>query len=195
MPSGGDDFRFPLRAARAEEVDGFVMGVGQTYRYDDMSYAYVDLREDEARDVELFQSHLAAFLYFRFIIAVFGVLQLIGGSRPSAFKFDFGSQYPFGGELIVESDHEAGNGDGIAVRLFVSRVAAPIPVDAVIFEISHHFTISTHAEFLVSAAAVFASLGRNTTKGCQDGQCGGQQIFLLVHLIIVFSIFLLFSLF
>ena len=52
-----------------------------------------------------------------------------------------------------------------------------------------------YREFLVSAAAVFASLGRNTTKGCQDGQCGGQQIFLLVHLIIVFSIFLPFSLF
>ena len=195
MPSTGDDFRFPLRTARTEEIDGFVMGVGQTYRYDDMSYAYVDLGEDEARDVELFQGYFTAFFYFCFIFTVFAVLQFVSSSRSSAFKFDFGSQYPFGCEFIVESNHEAGNGDSIAIRLGIPYFAAPIPVDTVIFEVSHHFTISAHAEFLVSAAAVFASLGRNTTKGCQDGQCGGQQIFLLVHLIIVFSIFLPFSLF
>ena len=91
MPSGGDDFRFPFRAARSEEIDGFVVGIGQADWHNQVAYPHVDFRKDEACDVELFQSHFAAFFYFRFVIAVFAVFQFVGCSRSSAFKFDFGS--------------------------------------------------------------------------------------------------------
>ena len=89
MPSGGDDFRFPFRAARSEEIDGFVVGIGQADWHNQVAYPHVDFRKDEACDVELFQSNFTAFFNFHFVFSVFCVFYLIGTSRTSSLKFYF----------------------------------------------------------------------------------------------------------
>ena len=116
---------------------------------------------DEARDVELLQGHFAALLQFGLVFAVLRVLQFEGCARAAGLELYLRAQYPFGRELVVKGQHEAGDGDGVAMRPAVAVVAAVEAIDAVVLEGGHHFTIAAHAEFLV----IVPGRGRNLLLG------------------------------
>ena len=167
VPRGRQDGGLALGTHGAEEVDGFVVGIGQADRQHHVADADVEGGMDEARDVELLQSHFTALLQFGLVFAVLGVLQFEGRARAAGLKLDLCAQYPFGVELIVKGQHKAGDGDGVAVRLAVAVVAAVEAVDTVILESGHHFAIAAHAELLV----IIFGRGRDLLLGLLHQTC------------------------
>ena len=80
-----------------------MMVVGQSYRYNHVSETQIDVLINETGDMKLFQSYFTAFFNLCFIFAVlFKPFNFASRSRTSVFKFDFGTQYPFGGEFIIK---------------------------------------------------------------------------------------------
>ena len=137
------------------------MGVGQANGQYHVADADIEGGMDEARDVELLQGNLAALLQLGLVFAVLRVLQFEGCARAAGLKLYLRAQYPFGRELVIKGQDEAGDGDGVAMRPAVAVVAAVEAVDAVVLEGSHHFTIAAHAEFLV----IVLGRGRNLLLG------------------------------
>ena len=100
--------------------------------------------------MELFQGHLAAFLNLGFIFAVLAVLDFDCRAYAAGFKLDFGAEYPFLVELVVEREHEARDGDGIAVGLGVAGGSAGKAVDAVVHELGEHLAVAAETEAVVA---------------------------------------------
>ena len=104
----GQDGGLTLGAHRAEEVDGFVVGIGQTDRYNHVTGTNVEGRMDETRDMELLQGHFTALLQLNLAFAVLGGFQLHGLARTAGLELYLSAQYPLGVELIVKSQHKTG---------------------------------------------------------------------------------------
>ena len=126
------------------------MRIGKSDGYNHMSGTDIKSRMYQTCNMELLQSDLAAFLYFRFVFSILGVLQLYGRTCTAGFKFYFSPQYPLGIELIIECQYETRDGDRITVVVRISSIAAKETVDAVILKTGYHFSISAETEFLVA---------------------------------------------
>ena len=74
-----------------------------------MSDAHIESWNNEPGYMELFKSYFSAFLYLGLVFAILTVFKFYCGTNSSGFKFYFGSENPFGIELIGESQNEAGN--------------------------------------------------------------------------------------
>ena len=109
MPGGWKQRGLGLRPCRAEEIYRFVMGVCETDRHYQMSDAHIESWNNEPGYMELFKSYFSAFLYLGLVFAILTVFKFYCGTNSSGFKFYFGSENPFGIELIGESQNEAGN--------------------------------------------------------------------------------------
>ena len=150
MPSAGDDGGLALWARRAEEVDGLVVRIGETYGDDEMTSTDVELRDDHPSDMKLLQCDLTTFLYFRLVFAVFGVLQFVGCTCATIFKLNLGTQDPLWRELVVESQYEAGDGYRVVVLLGIAFLVTIETVNAIILEISNHLAIAAKTESVVT---------------------------------------------
>ena len=149
MPGGRNHCGLALRTRGSEEVDGFVVLVGEAHREYHVTGTHVEGGVNETGDVELLESYFTALFDFGFVFAVFGVLNLVGCSYAARLKFDLGTENPFGVELIVEGEDEAGNGDGVAAFLAVAVATAVEAVYSVVLEAGYHFAVTAEAELLV----------------------------------------------
>ena len=130
------------------------MCIGQPHRHNHVSCPYIEGRVNEPGDMELFQGNLPAFFHFRFIFAVFRVLQLHGRPGSSGFKFDFCAQNPFRSKLIIQCQHKARNRNRVPMVTGVSIGITVITIDAIILKTGHSFSIASQTEtgifFIVS---------------------------------------------
>ena len=124
VPGGRKNGGFAFRTVGSEKVNGLVMRIGKSDGHNHMSGTDIKSRMYQACNMELLQSDLAAFLYFRFVLSILGVLQLYGRTCTAGFKFYFSPQYPLGIELIIECQYETRDGDRITVVVRISSIAA-----------------------------------------------------------------------
>jgi hypothetical protein len=101
MPGRWQDGGFTLRSHCAEEINRLMMCIGQSHRHNHVSRPHIESRMNKTGDMKLLQGHFSPFFHFRFIFAVFRVLQLHGRPGSSGFKFDFCAQNPFRSKLII----------------------------------------------------------------------------------------------
>ena len=94
--------------------------------------------------MELLESHLAPFLYLRLILAVLISFEFDGGACSPGLEFYLGAEYPFRGELIVESESEARYGYSVSVVFRASLLLET--VDAIVLERGHYLSVASEAE-------------------------------------------------
>ena len=150
MPGRWQDGGFALRSHCAEEIYRLVMCIGQSHRHDKMSCPYIESRMNKTSDMKLLQGHFSPFFHFRFIFAVFRVLQLHGRPGSSGFKFDFCAQNPFRSKFIIHCQHKARNGNRVPMVTGVSIGITVITIDAIILETGHSFSIASHTKTGIS---------------------------------------------
>ena len=91
VPGGREDGVLTLRAVDREEIEGFVMGIVQTDRYDDVSCTDVCPFGERLLNPELLQLYLTAFLCLLFPFSAFLVLFLIGDAITTMLELNLGA--------------------------------------------------------------------------------------------------------
>ncbi len=137
-----------------------MMFVGKSYRNNQMTCTDIEFRYNQTGNMELLQCHLATFLYFCLIFSVFGILQLVGGTSATIFKFDLCSENPFRCELIVKSQYKTRNRNRIVVLFCISFAVTIETVYSIILEVGHHLSIAAKTEFLITYSIWFCRLYR-----------------------------------
>ena len=74
MPGTGDYRHLSLRTRRSEEINGFMMFIRQSDRYDEMTNSDVKRRNDQTCDMKLLQGNFTTLLNLRLIFAVLCIL-------------------------------------------------------------------------------------------------------------------------
>ena len=74
MPGGGENGCFSLRTIDTEEVDGLVMCIGQSDRYNQMTGTHVEGWMDQLGQMELFKRDFSTLLNLGFIFAILTTL-------------------------------------------------------------------------------------------------------------------------
>ena len=146
MPGRRQDGGFTLRSHCTEEINRLVMCIGQSHRHNHVSRPHIESRMNKTGDMKLLQGHFTPFFHFRFIFAVFRVLQLHGRPSSSGFKFDFCAQNPFRSKLIIHCQHKARNRNCVPMITGVSIGITVITIDAIILKTGHSFSIASHTK-------------------------------------------------
>ena len=104
--------------------------------------------------MELLDSHFATLFHLRFILTVFRILKFISSTRTTGFKLDFSTEYPFGIELVIQSQHETGYRNCIPMFVWIAFRRTIETVNTIILKTCNHFSVSTETEFLVVVAII-----------------------------------------
>ena len=131
-----------------------MMGVGQSYRDNDVPRTYVELWNNQTGNVKLLDSHFATLFQLRFILTVFLILKFISSTRTTGFKLDFSTEYPFGIELIIQGQYETRYRNRIPMFVRVTFRRTIETVNTIILKTCYHFSVSTETEFLVVVAII-----------------------------------------
>ena len=101
VPCGRENGVLTLRAVDREEIEGLMMGIVQTDRYDDVSSTDVCPFGERLLDPELLQLNLSAFLRLLFPFSAFLVLFLVGDTITAMLELNLGTECPPFTEVVA----------------------------------------------------------------------------------------------
>ena len=105
MPCARQNGVFAFGTIDGEEVERLVLGVGQTYGYDDMAGTYVGETSERLLNPELLQSHFTPTFYFFFKFSGFFVFYFYSRFCSSVFKLYFTTHAPSFSEIVANHDY------------------------------------------------------------------------------------------
>ena len=155
MPCRRKDSALTLGAINGEEVERFVVGIEQTYGYNDMSHPHVKLLAEGLLNPELFEFHLATFLNLLFPLATLREFLLLSASRTGMFKLDLRRHKPSLTEVVTQIDNGMRDVKPSVTRVvgILLRVAIAIYIVAIKIARKSYLTIASHTK-----SATLASL-------------------------------------
>ena len=152
-----------------------MIGIGQTYRYHDVTHLDVGCLAERFLNPELLEFYLATFLYLLFILD--GLLCLVFDrlSGTSVFKLNLSTHGPSLSEVVTQVDYCMRNVEASVVRSILVSSGVRVAFACVAVEVAAHgnLAITTHAEAL-AVYMLHHAVGSHSlcTCRCQTGNEG-----------------------
>ena len=152
VPGRGHDGVFAFRTIDGKEIQRLVVGIVQTYGYDDMSHAEITPAAERLLQPELLQLHLATLLGLLFPFAAFLVFLLVGDTCATMLELNLSTERPAFAEVVAQIDDSMWNVEAPVRRvvLMLLRLTVAAHVVAKIVTRETDFSIAADAQSVAS---------------------------------------------
>ena len=152
VPGAGQYGCLALRTVDGEEVERFVVGVGETHGNDKVAHADFGPAGKRLLYPELLQFHFASLLGLLLPFAGFLELFLNGSSGPTVLKLNLARHCPAFAEVVAYIHHGMRNVKPAVAGGVLVFAGLAVPVDVVAVEVARkgHFTVAAYAQAVAS---------------------------------------------
>ena len=175
VPGARKNGVFAFRTINSKEIQWLMIGIGQTYRYHDVTHLDVGSSAERLLNPELFEFHLSTFLHFLLVLDGFLCLVFDRLSGTSVFKLNLSTHGPSLSEVVTQVDDCMRNVEASVVGSILISSSVRVAFAGVAIEVAAHGNLAITADAeLVTSYVLHHTIGSHSlcTCSCQTGNQG-----------------------